>query len=458
MSFRLKFKPNIGASKDRKGSGATPTTVATPERVNVSCPVPVSASESLTKESCRLIMSSVKTLDPGIFDCGDDCMDPSAEEMVGSLVTISNGESDLENIRAKRANAVHDCLDDGVTLDDSYHLAAEEEGVSLEDDAISLGDAMPLGGDMPLDDAIPLDDNDVIPLAAASLLSSPHNVIDVGTVLEDERHASPSESSCTVSSSVTPMEGNSPHHHHHHQAAAADGGEQEEQNSGTKLQGKKRTRKSNGTSGVKRKRKKDDDTLGEAGVPKKPKIREAPNRATMTMQELIYYNPTANPMSGTGEEKQQEEDEVVTPLKEPAAGLDGDKSHISKEVDQHEEDDQGMLVPKLKIGADGNIIIDEASMFVESSRKATVFGRELIREYSGNATSSSFRKTYKITKWTKEETNLFFRALSQVGTDFTIMTLLLPKRTRKELKNKFKKEEKLNPHLVSDALQTQSSH
>lgn len=166
-------------------------------------------------------------------------MDPSAEEMVGSLVTISNGESDLENIRAKRANAVHDCLDDGVTLDDSYHLAAEEEGVSLEDDAISLGDAMPLGGDMPLDDAIPLDDNDVIPLAAASLLSSPHNVIDVGTVLEDERHASPSESSCTVSSSVTPMEGNSPHHHHHHQAAAADGGEQEEQNSGTKLQGKK---------------------------------------------------------------------------------------------------------------------------------------------------------------------------------------------------------------------------
>ncbi|KAL5479589.1 hypothetical protein EMCRGX_G023131 [Ephydatia muelleri] len=97
-------------------------------------------------------------------------------------------------------------------------------------------------------------------------------------------------------------------------------------------------------------------------------------------------------------------------------------------------------------------------MFVESSRKATVFDRELIREYSGNATSSSFQKTYKITKWTKEETNLFFRALSQVGTDFTIMTLLLPKRTRKELKNKFKKEEKLRPHLVSDALQNQGSH
>lgn len=26
------------------------------------------------------------------------------------------------------------------------------------------------------------------------------------------------------------------------------------------------------------------------------KVREAPNRSTMTMQELIYYNPSANPM------------------------------------------------------------------------------------------------------------------------------------------------------------------
>ena len=35
--------------------------------------------------------------------------------------------------------------------------------------------------------------------------------------------------------------------------------------------------------------------------------------------------------SGTGEEKQQEEDEVVTPLKEPAAGLDGDKRYCTGE-------------------------------------------------------------------------------------------------------------------------------
>ena len=32
------------------------------------------------------------------------------------------------------------------------------------------------------------------------------------------------------------------------------------------------------------------------------------------------------------------------------------------------------------------------------------------------------------------ETTQFYKALSQVGTDFTMMTLILPKRTRKELK------------------------
>ena len=40
---------------------------------------------------------------------------------------------------------------------------------------------------------------------------------------------------------------------------------------------------------------------GASPLPKKPrqsavKVREAPDRSTMTMQELIYYNPSANPM------------------------------------------------------------------------------------------------------------------------------------------------------------------
>ena len=39
-------------------------------------------------------------------------------------------------------------------------------------------------------------------------------------------------------------------------------------------------------------------------------------------------------------------------------------------------------------------------------------------------------------RWAKEETELFFRALRHVGTDFTLLAQLFPKRDRKHIKNK----------------------
>ena len=65
-------------------------------------------------------------------------MDPNAGEVVGSLVTVSNGESDLENIMAKWASTARGCLNDDVSLNwmtltpiDAAPLPGG--GVSLED-------------------------------------------------------------------------------------------------------------------------------------------------------------------------------------------------------------------------------------------------------------------------------------------------------------------------------------
>lgn len=55
-------------------------------------------------------------------------------------------------------------------------------------------------------------------------------------------------------------------------------------------------------------------------------------------------------------------------------------------------------------------------------------------------------------EWTKSETLRFYNALNSIGTDFMLMCELFPKRNRKELKMKFKKEEKLNRALVDKAL------
>lgn len=62
----------------------------------------------------------------------------------------------------------------------------------------------------------------------------------------------------------------------------------------------------------------------------------------------------------------------------------------------------------------------------------------------------------KTTRWTTEETRKFYMALRQFGTDFTTMELMFPgTRDRRQLKNKFKKEERERPDLVYRYLDSQ---
>ncbi|CAM9629492.1 unnamed protein product [Chrysoparadoxa australica] len=68
------------------------------------------------------------------------------------------------------------------------------------------------------------------------------------------------------------------------------------------------------------------------------------------------------------------------------------------------------------------------------------------------ATSSSFLVRERTEKWTVEETEQFYLALQQCGTDFCMMEQLYETRTRKQLKKKFGREERSHPELVAKAL------
>ena len=50
------------------------------------------------------------------------------------------------------------------------------------------------------------------------------------------------------------------------------------------------------------------------------------------------------------------------------------------------------------------------------------------------------------------ETAKFYKALSMIGTDFSMIQRLFSYRTRDELKRKFKREEKLNQALIDKIL------
>ncbi|XP_059398866.1 transcription factor TFIIIB component B'' homolog isoform X4 [Carassius carassius] len=207
---------------------------------------------------------------------------------------------------------------------------------------------------------------------------------------------------------------------------------------------------------------------------KKPKLgireRKAPKDHTkMTMRELIYYLPVSNPMKSFTEEEQKASETVLddsstpAPSKTPAAPS---VQEVVVEDDGHEEEDEErteetqleeeepLLVPRVKVAEDGSLIIDEESLTVQVSRMKgpnPAEDRDPIFERGSTTTYSSFRKGTYTKPWSSGETEMFYLAISMVGTDFSMIGQLFPHRARMEIKNKFKKEERNNSWRIDKA-------
>ncbi|KAF5297921.1 hypothetical protein FQA39_LY11906 [Lamprigera yunnana] len=163
-----------------------------------------------------------------------------------------------------------------------------------------------------------------------------------------------------------------------------------------------------------------------------------PDKHKLTMLDLIFYNPTTKPMSQKPESQETQRNE-------------------EKFNDEIEESDEENVVPapQIKIGANGEIVVDEKSLIVEN--KQTKKDRENLQK--SEIVNGDFDTGYGIYKrakrskdWTKEDTLFFYKSLNTLGTDFSLMAQLFPDRNRRELKMKFKKEEKINCGLVDKAL------
>jgi len=142
-------------------------------------------------------------------------------------------------------------------------------------------------------------------------------------------------------------------------------------------------------------------------------------------------------------------------------------------------DDTPATGPSVEIDDSGNIIIKESSLLLDGNGKPVTRRRvrgdlgeaeldaadaadgftEVIEENSGQltATYTSFRETgpncrqYSNTKdrWDAEMTKRFYWALRRCGTDFSrIERMFEGTRTRKQLKAKYLREERINPALL----------
>uniref|UniRef100_A0A096M8B7 Zgc:162472 n=1 Tax=Poecilia formosa TaxID=48698 RepID=A0A096M8B7_POEFO len=191
----------------------------------------------------------------------------------------------------------------------------------------------------------------------------------------------------------------------------------------------------------------------------------------MTMRDLIHYLPTSNPMRSSLEEHNEENETVIppSPRREGCVCLimpDGLTvgllmENIGKNVTSAERPPvpevtpaKSLMVPQLKVAEDGSLIIDEESLTVEVQRAKgpnPASDRDPIFERGSTTTYSSFRKSNYSKPWSIEETDMFYLAVSMVGTDFSMICQLFPHRGRSEIKNKFKKEERENSWRIDKA-------
>lgn len=172
---------------------------------------------------------------------------------------------------------------------------------------------------------------------------------------------------------------------------------------------------------------------------------KTPDRSKLTMYDLIYYNPVTNPMT------KSENAASARKLSVSSNAVEEEQENVEEE--EEEEQPTAMPVPRVKVGPDGQLIVDEKSLIIERTEQKNRSGPIVHDETNGGG---FYKRRQKSKDWSKWDTLRFYKALSNIGTDFLLMQRFFPKRTRQELKLKFKKEEKTNRQLIEQALKCQA--
>ena len=175
------------------------------------------------------------------------------------------------------------------------------------------------------------------------------------------------------------------------------------------------------------------------------------------MFDLIYYNPTHGQRMSVEDEAEEERfDDPENDAEVENINMNG-KAEVEEEPVNPVTKSEAIPVPQVKVGANGEIIIDEASLQVETTQvkeaKEQMKNTSLV--FENNKTVNNYGRWSKKRRhndWGKKETLRFFRALSVVGSDFSLMERFFKNRTRQELKLKFKKEERINAKMVDKCL------
>lgn len=134
--------------------------------------------------------------------------------------------------------------------------------------------------------------------------------------------------------------------------------------------------------------------------------------------------------------------------------------------------------PQMRI-VDGQIVVDQSSLSVQRNEETVFEEADMVEEVaghrfvnsathskrgragvnsSGKATAASkAAAAAAVAKWDKEETDRFYQAVSMWGTDFEMISRMFPARTRKQIKSKWTREDRVNSARLDAAFRRKIS-
>ncbi|KIJ66327.1 hypothetical protein HYDPIDRAFT_109327, partial [Hydnomerulius pinastri MD-312] len=115
---------------------------------------------------------------------------------------------------------------------------------------------------------------------------------------------------------------------------------------------------------------------------------------------------------------------------------------------------------QIRIGPNGETIIDEESLFVDRNAEedTTEYTHVEESDVTKFVNSGTYAKRFRGSRWSAEETELFYDALSQFGENYELISYVLPGRDRKACKNKFKAEDKRNSNRITYCLNNRTPY
>ncbi|CAB3979761.1 ---NA--- [Paramuricea clavata] len=230
----------------------------------------------------------------------------------------------------------------------------------------------------------------------------------------------------------------------------------QETEDGTTTQKRKRGRRSKKTTNIEEASEQTENAPVEKPASKRRKSQRGGaeqgaevNIASMKICDMISYNPMTNPM--TSENQNETQSSVLSGISSQSGQAETVLPATEEQPEQNAGGGAAVCAPRVTIDADGNIVLDEESLVIDSTPVPDNLDREVVFE-NANQQYTAAHKKKNIDRWGKQETLYFYEVLSQTGTDFSLMAKLFPKRNRTELKRKFKREEKVNRDLIDKAL------